>query len=184
VRNRELALLTAIALMFPQALGAQQLIVSDSAALDVLATARTLRCSFDSGVGFRYGQAVEPNTLPLLRPQPLPRGAFDNPQIIDQIDRQHGTARLILGAGAVTVEVLSAPPPPPNLRHARPGLGANGVSVSLLWRAGNNPVLITVFANRAPKSMTDLVAVVTRHMEWFGGVDISQYYGRCQVLFS
>lgn len=162
-------------------LGAQQLIVSDSAARDALAEARTLRCSFDSGVGFRYGQIVEPNTIPLLRPQPLKPGAYDNPQVIDQIDRQRGTARLILGAGAVTVTVLSRAAPPHSLRH---GPDPDGNSLSLLWLAINNPVVITVFPNRAPGSMDQLVAVITRHMEWFGGLMISQYYGRCKVLFS
>jgi hypothetical protein len=161
-------------------LDAQIPVLSDSAARDVLAEARTLRCRFDSGVGFEYGTITRPNTMPLLRPQPLKPGAYDNPEVIDQIDRQQGTARLILGAGAVTVSVLSRPAPPRDIRHSA---WADGNSVSFLWLATNNPVLITVFPNRAPNSSTELVAVMTRHMEWFGGLSISQHYGRCTVLF-
>jgi hypothetical protein len=181
--RRGVALLGLLATLLPilgRTVEAQRLILSDSAARDVLAEARTLRCAFDSGVGFRYGQVVEPNTIPLLRPQPLKPGAYDNPQVIDQIDRRQGKARLILAAGAVTVDVLSGPAPPRSMRHAAL---ADGTSLSFLWLGSNNPVVITVFANRAPGSMTDLVAVITRHMEWFGGLSISQYYGRCAVLF-
>jgi hypothetical protein len=181
--SHRLALLGILTLLPGGILHAQQLIVSDSAARDILAEARTLRCAFDSGVGFEYGTKTRPNTIPLLRPRPLKRGEYDNPDVIDQIDRQRGTARIVLAAGAVTVAVLSAPPPPRNLRHAGL-LGPEGSSVSFLWLAVNNPVLITVYPNRAPGSMTELVAVITRHMEWFGGLSISQYYGRCKVLFS
>jgi hypothetical protein len=167
--------------MFGRTLGAQVFMESDSAARDMLAEARTLRCAFDSGVGFEYGTRTRPNTIPLLRPQPLKPGAYDNPEVIDQIDRQRGTARLILGAGAVTVDVLSGPPPSRSMRHSAL---ADGNSLSFLWLAVNNPVVITVYPNLAPGSMFELVAVVTRHMEWFGGLSISQYYGRCKVLFS
>lgn len=162
-------------------LEAQRLILSDSAARDALAEAHTLRCAFDSGVGFEYGTTTRPNTIPLLRPQPLKLGSYDNPEVIDQIDRERGTARLILGSSALTVEVLSGPPAPRAARHASV---PSGNSLSFLWRAGNNPVLITVFPNRAPRSSTELVAILTRHMEWFGGLSISQYYGRCTVLFA
>ena len=174
-----LGLLTTLSPMIGETLRAQRVMTSDSAARDALAEARTLRCAFDSGVGFRYAQKAEPNTVPLLRPQPLKPGAFDNPQVIDNIDRRQRKARLILGAGAVTVDVLSAPAPPRNIRY---GPLADGTSVSFLWMAINNPVVVTVFANRAPGSNTELVAVITRHMEWFGGVDVSQYYGHCTVL--
>lgn len=179
--KRRVAVLALLTLTFGRPVVAQRIIMSDSAARDVLAEARTLRCAFDSGVGFEYGTSTRPNTLPLLRPKPLPPGGYDNPEIIDQIDRENGTARLILAAGAVSVHVLSGPPPPPRVRHL--GRDFDGNSISVLWRAMNNPVVITVFANRAPGSMTELVAVITRHMEWFGGLSISQHYGRCKVLF-
>lgn len=178
---RHAALLLFLTALCPSgSIQAQQLMMSDSAARDALAEARTIRCAFDSGVGFEYATKTRPNTVPLLRPQPLKPGAYDNPQLIDQIDRRNGTARLILGAGAVTVEVLTGPAPP---RRARHGTDPIGNSVSFLWRAANNPIVVTIFPNRVPDSMTELVAVITRHMEWFGGLSISQYYGRCSVLF-
>jgi hypothetical protein len=175
-----LGLLTTLSPTLGRVLRAQIPILSDSAARDVLAEARTIRCAFDSGVGFEYGTTTRPNTIPLLRPQPLKPGSYDNPQVIDQIDRQRGTARLILSAGAVTVHVLSGPAPERDIRYSPL---VDGNSVSLLWLAVNNPVVITVFPNRAPNSVTELVAVMTRHMEWFGGLSISQHYGRCTVLF-
>lgn len=175
-RRVALMLFVAVSPMLRPSLAAQRLIFSDSAARDILAEARTLRCAFDSGVGFDYGTATKPNTVPLLRLQPLKPGWYDNPQLIDQIDRQEGTARLVLGAGALTVEVLSG-----SLAPDHPVL-PSGNSLSLLWRAGSNPILITVFPNLAPGSWTELVAVITRHLQWFGGLSISQHYGRCTVL--
>src|SRR5689334_10008129 len=92
-----LGLLATLSAVIGPTLGAQIVMMSDSAARDALAEAHTLRCAFDSGVGFRYAQKAEPNTVPLLRPQPLKPGAFDNPQVIDNIDRRQRKARLILG---------------------------------------------------------------------------------------
>src|SRR3972149_5400007 len=97
--NRQLALIGALTLMVESVLGAQGvLIVSDSAAGQILAEARSLRCSFDSGVGLEYGQVVRPNTLPLLRPRPL-RGGYTNPDVFDNIDRVRQTARAISDLG-------------------------------------------------------------------------------------
>ena len=157
----------------------QVLMATDSAARDALASARALRCVFDSGVGFEYGEATRPNTVPLMRPMPLVPGGYQNPDIIDQIDRARGTARLIIGQMTTSVEVLSGPAPPAATRHSPATFGN---SLNILWQAGTNPALISVFPNLLPGSYSKLAAIITRHLEWFGGMSVSQHYGSCVIL--
>lgn len=167
-RAGHVALLASLMLLGGRRLGAQGVwIESDARAARILAEARRLECTFDYGVGFDYGQTTRPNTVPLLRPQPLSPGGYINPEVFDEIDRVQRTAiaRYSRTAGPVTVTVL------------HDGLG---LSFLQLVKDGD-PVLTTVFAKLAPESGHELVAVITRHQHWFGGISVSQHYGRCKV---
>lgn len=191
MRSHQLALLGIVMVTPGGVLRAQELIVSDSAAQEILARARTIRCAFDSGVGFQYGTTTRPNTVPLLRPKPLQAWMYDNPELFDDIDRVQRTARAIYKAGVMVVTVLPGalvlPGDPETQEFAERLNRASGAAegLSFLQQTPNgDPMLTTVFAKLAPGSHFELLAVITRHMHWFGGISVSQHYGRCKVLFS
>jgi hypothetical protein len=52
-------------------LNGQLSIPADSAARDVMATVRSLRCTFDTGAGVWYGTGTERDTKPPLELKPL-----------------------------------------------------------------------------------------------------------------
>ena len=185
MHTRQLSLFGILTLTFAHTSGGQQLMVSDSAARKLLGEARTLRCSFDSGIGFEYGESTRPNTVPLFRPQPLTPRSYVNPDVIYEIDRARNTARLMYAeTGSTTVAVVSSPPLADSLQPLEGHVGNVGGALHFLQITMHGDVaVLSVFPNRAPNSMFELVAVLTRHLTWFGGVSVSQHYGRCKVLF-
>ncbi len=158
--SRQLAVLGALTLMFGRTLEGQALsVIPDSAARRLLASARSLRCHFGYGVVHR---------LDSLPPKPVATNANDygNPEVYDNIDRVKRTARAIGNVGAVDVGVASS----------------DDVLSFVEVTPSGNMVITTVFAKLVPGSWRQLLATTTRHM-LFPPIVVSQYYGRCEVLF-
>jgi hypothetical protein len=136
----------------------------DAFAKRLLASARTVRCSFSVSTLTRL------DSLPPKTERNAWKSADLEEIVFDQIDRLHHTAREIGNAGAGSVDVISS----------QDVLSFVEVSPSA------NPIVYTIFARLVPGTAdvitAPLLAVVSSHIMGFHDVIATQDYGGCRVV--